>query len=53
MTKEDNGNFKNSTKCWGSVTVIMLIIMVKYKIIVISLENIESLHREIVIQILN
>ena len=36
-----------------SVTMIMLIMMLKREIIVISLKNIESLHLEIVISILN
>ena len=38
MPKEDNEDFENSTSCW---------------IIVISLQNIEALHIEIVISMLN
>ena len=55
MTKEGNEDFKNSTECLisESVIVIMLILMLKYVIIVISLENIEALHIEIVLSILN
>ena len=37
----------------GSITMIMLIIMLKKEIIDISLENIEALHLEIVLSILN
>ena len=37
----------------GSVTVIMLIMMLKEEIIVLSLEDIEALHIEIAISILN
>ena len=38
MPKEDNEDFENSTSCW---------------IIVMSLQNIEALHIEIVISMLN
>ena len=47
MTKGGNEDFKNSTKCWICGNV-MLIMMLKQEIIVISLENIEALHIEIV-----
>ena len=43
MTKENNEDFKNSSKCC----------ICDKKVIVISLENIEALHKEIVISILN
>ena len=50
MTKEDNEDFKQSTKCYNdSLTMIMLIMMLKKEINVISLENIEPLHIETVI----
>ena len=60
MTKEDNDDFKNYTTV-GSVTIIMMfmimimivIMMLKQEIIVISLENIEALHIETVMSILN
>ena len=52
MTKEDNEDFKNSTKCWICDNDY-IDNYIKVKIIVISLENIEALHREIVISILN
>ena len=37
----------------GFVLIFMLRVMLKYEIIVISLENIEALHKEIVIPMLN
>ena len=52
MTKEDNEDFKNSTKGWICDNDY-IDNYIKVKIIVISLENIEALHREIVISILN
>ena len=50
MKKKGNGNFKNSAKF---VIMAILIMMLKKEIIVISLENIETLHIEIVMLILN
>ena len=38
MVKEDNENFKNSTNV-GSVTIIKLIMVIKWDTIVILLEN--------------
>ena len=46
-TKEDDEDFKNSTK-FGSVIMIMLIMMLKNDIVVISVENVEVQHIEIV-----
>ena len=37
----------------GFVLIFMLRVMLKYEIIVISLENIEALHKEIVMPMLN
>ena len=48
MTKEDNENVKNSTKCWICDNDY-IDNHVKEEIIAISLENIEALHIEIVI----
>ena len=52
MTIEGNEDNENSTKCWICDN-IMLMVMLKQEIIVISLENIEFLHIEIVISMLN
>ena len=52
MAKEDNKTFKISIKFWICDND-MLIMMSKYEIIVVSLENIDTLHIEIVISILN
>ena len=52
MTKEDNKNFKNSTKCWICADDYIDSDL-KEEIIVILLENIEALPTEIVISILN
>ena len=46
-TKEDDEDFKNSTK-FGSVIMIMLIMMLKNDIVVTSVENVEVQHIEIV-----
>ena len=46
-TKEDDEDFKNSTK-FKSVITIMLIMMLKKDIVVISVENVEVQHIEIV-----
>ena len=51
MANADNEDFKNS-KCWTCDNVLVDN-NVKIKIIVISLKNIEPLHMEIVISILN
>ena len=47
MTEEDNEDFKNSKKCWS------VILMLKLEIIVILLKNMEVLHIETVLSILN
>ena len=52
MTKEDNKNFKKSTK-FRSMIRIMLIMMLKEEIIVIYLENRETLGTRILISISN
>ena len=52
MNKEENKDFKNSLNV-RFVTMIILIMILKCEIIVISLENIEALHIEIVILILS
>ena len=52
MTKGDNEDFHNSTNV-GSVIMIILILMSKQEIIVILMKNIEALHIEIVISILD
>ena len=52
MTKEDNENFKNCNKCWICDNNYIYN-DAKVEIIVISLENIEAMHIEIVILILN
>ena len=48
MTKEDNEDFKDSAKLW-TVTMITLIMILKQEIIVISLENIQTLLIKVVI----
>ena len=52
VAKNDNEGFNNSSK-WGFVLTFRLKAKLKWKIIVISLENIEFLHIEIVISMLN
>ena len=52
MTKEHNNNLKTLLNV-GSTAMIMLIIMLKYELIVESLENIETLHKEITISTFN
>ena len=51
MTKEDNEDFKNSTKCW-IYDFVDNDVKVK-EIIVILLKNIEALRTGIVISMLN
>ena len=48
MTKEDNKNFKNFTKCW-----ICHNDYVDNEMLVISLGNIEKIHIDIVISNIN
>ena len=52
MTKEDNEDFENSTKCWICDNNY-IDTDVKKEIIVISPKNIKFLHIEIVISMLN
>ena len=49
MTKEDNEDFKQSTKCHNDSLTMIMLMMLKKEINVISLENIEPLHIETVI----
>ena len=49
MTKEDNEDFKQSTKCRNDSLTMIMLMMLKKEINVISLENIEPLHIETVI----
>ena len=53
MTKKDNKDFLRILLNVGSVIMIVLMVMLKQKIIVISSENVEVLHIEIIISILN
>ena len=55
ITKKDNEDFKSCTKelLKSFVMMIMLKVMLKQEIIVISLVNIEVLHIDIVISIIN
>ena len=53
MTKKDNKDFLRTLLNAGSVIMIVLMVMLKQEIIVISLENVEVLHIEIIISILN
>ena len=52
MTKEDKENFRTLLNV-ASMIMIILLMMLKYEIIVILLENIEALLKEIIISILN
>ena len=52
MSKKDDEDFENSTKCWICDNDMSMVIL-KWEIIFISLENIEALHIEIVISRLN
>ena len=54
MTKKNNEDLKNSTKCciWNCIHEILLMMILK-QIIVMSLDNIEALHIEIVISRIN
>ena len=52
MTKDDDEDFENSTKCWICELFILMVIL-KQDIIAISKENKETLHIEIVISRLN
>ena len=52
MTKEHNNSLKTLLNV-GSTAMIMLTIMLKYELIVESLENIETLHKEITISTFN
>ena len=49
MTKEDNEDFKQSTKCHNDSLTMIMLMMLKKEINVISQENIEPLHIESVI----
>ena len=49
MTKEDNEDFKQSTKCHNDSLTMIMLMMLKKEINVISQENIEPLHIETVI----
>ena len=49
MAKEDNEDFKQSTKCHNDSLTMIMLMMLKKEINVISLENIEPLHIETVI----
>ena len=53
MTKKDNKDFLKILLNVGSVIMIVLMVMLKQKIIVILSENVEVLHIEIIISILN
>ena len=53
MSKEDIENFKSSTKCWVCDNDCVDNDIIVREIIIISLENIEALHIEIVISTLN
>ena len=53
MTKKDNKDFLRILLNVGSVIMIVLMVMLKQKIIVILSENVEVLHIEIIISILN
>ena len=53
MTKKDNKDFLRTLLNVGSVIMIVLMVMLKQKIIVILSENVEVLHIEIIISILN
>ena len=52
MTKEDNEDFKNSTKCWICDNDY-IDTDVKVRDLVISMENLEALHIELVTSILS
>ena len=52
MTKEDKENLRTLLNV-ASMIMIILLMMLKYEIIVILLENIEALLIEIIISILN
>ena len=54
MTKKSNEDLKHSTKCciWDYIHGIMLMVILK-QIIVMSLDNIEALHVEIVMSRIN
>ena len=52
MTIKDNEDFRALVNV-GSVIILMLMVILKYKITVTSLENIEVQHIEIVILTLN
>ena len=52
MIKESNEVLRTLLNV-GSVIIIILILLLKYEIIVMLLENIQALHIEIVISILN
>ena len=53
MAKKNNEDLKNSTKCciWNCIHEILLMIL--KQIIVMSLDNVEALHIEIVISRIN